>query len=138
MTVLADRAAMADAAATIIGNAVDLPGHPEVTRVRARDLAPDSDLGERLVTQNVGELPADETAAALDAGAAVARSLLSERLIRSAALHLRGITQVITGLNPAVIQELSPGHKPWLATETLRVPNGLETSMHSQSREESR
>ena len=61
VTVLADRAAMADAAATIIANAVDLPGHPEVTRVPARDLAPDSDLGERLVTQNVGELSADET-----------------------------------------------------------------------------
>ena len=30
VTVLADRAAMADAAATIIANAVDLPGHPEV------------------------------------------------------------------------------------------------------------
>jgi uncharacterized protein len=116
---------------------VDLPGHSEVTRVPALDLAPDSDPGERLVTQNVGELSADETAAALDAGAAVARSLLSEGLIRSAALHLRGITQVITGLNPAVIQELSPGCNPLVATETLRVPLGLEASMHTQSREES-
>jgi uncharacterized protein len=121
VTVLADRAAMADAAATMIGNAVDLPGHSEVTRVPARDLAPDSDLRERLVTQNVGELSADETAAALDAGAAVARSLLSEGLIRSAALHLRGITQVITELNPAGIQELSTGCKPLAATETLCV-----------------
>ena len=33
VTVLADRAAMADAAATIIANAVDLPGHPSITRV---------------------------------------------------------------------------------------------------------
>ena len=56
VTVLADRAAMADAAATIIANAVDLPGHPGVVRVPARDLAPDSDLGDRLVTQGVGEL----------------------------------------------------------------------------------
>ena len=55
VTVLADRAAMADAAATIIANAVDLPGHPCVVRVPARDLAPDSDLGELLVTQGVGD-----------------------------------------------------------------------------------
>jgi len=95
VTVLADRVAMADAAATIIANAVDLPGHPSVTRVPARDLAPDNDLGERLVTQNVGELSPDETASALDAGTAVARSLLSEGLIRSAALHLRGITKIV-------------------------------------------
>ncbi len=33
VTVLADRAAMADAAATIIANAVDLPGHPSIVRV---------------------------------------------------------------------------------------------------------
>src|SRR5216683_1639443 len=33
VTVLADTAAMADAAATIIANAVDLPGHPNIRRV---------------------------------------------------------------------------------------------------------
>jgi ApbE superfamily uncharacterized protein (UPF0280 family) len=95
VTVLADRAAMADAAATIIANAVDLPGHRRVTRVPARDLAPDSDLGNRLVTQGVGELSASEIAVALDAGVAVADSLLSEGLIRSAALHLRGDTRLV-------------------------------------------
>ena len=36
VTVLADRAAMADAAATVIANAVDLPGHPSIVRVPAR------------------------------------------------------------------------------------------------------
>jgi ApbE superfamily uncharacterized protein (UPF0280 family) len=97
VTVLADRAAMADAAATIIANGVDLPGHPGVVRIPARDLAPDSDLGDLLVTQGVGRLSACEIAAALDAGVLVAQSLLSEGLIRSAALHLRGNTRVING-----------------------------------------
>jgi ApbE superfamily uncharacterized protein (UPF0280 family) len=140
VTVLADRAAMADAAATIIGNAVDLPGHPEVTRVPARDLAPDSDLGERLVTQNVGELSPEETAAALDAGAVIARSLLSEGLIRSAALHLLGITKVVSiaELSPAGGEEFNSVRQPQLATETLRVPQGLETSVHTRSSQESR
>ena len=95
VTVLADRAAMADAAATIIANAVDLPGHPAIVRVPARTLAPDSDLVDRLVTQGVGELIPAEIAAALDAGVVVARSLLTRGLIRSAALHLRGDTRVV-------------------------------------------
>jgi uncharacterized protein len=100
VTVLADCAAMADAAATVIANAVDLPGHPAVTRVPARDLAPDSDLGDRLVTQDVGKLSPSEIAVALDAGIAVAESLLRDGLIRSAALRLHGHTKVV-GVNVA-------------------------------------
>src|ERR1700726_3254587 len=50
VTVLADHAAMVDAAATIIANAVDLPGHPAISHIAARELSPDSDLGDRLVT----------------------------------------------------------------------------------------
>jgi uncharacterized protein len=95
VTVLADSAAAADAAATIIANAVDLPGHPHVTRVPACDLAPDNDLGHHLVTQAVGELSCDEIWVALDAGVAVAESLLSRGLIRSAALRLCGCTRVV-------------------------------------------
>jgi ApbE superfamily uncharacterized protein (UPF0280 family) len=95
VTVLADRAAMADAAATIIANAVDLPDHPNIARVPARDLAPDSDLGDRLVTQEVGGLSGDEVAAALDAGVAVADLLFREGLIRAAALRLCGETRVV-------------------------------------------
>lgn len=95
VTVLAGRASVADAAATIIANAVDLPGHPRVVRVPARSIAPDSDLGDRPVTQEVGELSAAEIAAALDAGAIVARSLLAGGLICSTALHLLGDTRIV-------------------------------------------
>jgi len=95
VTVLADRAAQADAAATVIANAVDLPGHPSVIRVPARSLAPDSDLGDRLVTQAVGELSPWKIAAALDAGASAAHLLLSGGLICSAALRLRGTTRIV-------------------------------------------
>jgi uncharacterized protein len=83
VTVLADRAAAADAAATIIANAVDLPGHPAVLRVPACDLAPDSDLGGRLVTQAVGELTQEEVNQALQAGERTAELLLKMGLIRS-------------------------------------------------------
>jgi uncharacterized protein len=95
-TVLADHAAMADAAATVIANAVDLPGHPDILRVPAQRLAPDSDLGDRLVTQGVGELSAAEIENALDAGVLVARQLLADELIRSAALHLLGETRIVS------------------------------------------
>jgi uncharacterized protein len=95
VTVLADRAAAADAAATIIANAVDLPGHPAVLRVPACDLAPDSDLGGRLVTQAVGELTQEEVNQALQAGERTAELLLKMGLIRSTALSLQGETRIV-------------------------------------------
>ncbi|MBZ5652520.1 MAG: UPF0280 family protein [Acidobacteriia bacterium] len=95
VTVLADRAATADAAATVIANTVDLPGHPNIVRVPANSLAPDTDLGDRLVTRGVGKLSPTDIAAALDAGVVISRSLLADGLIRSAALHLSGGTRVV-------------------------------------------
>jgi hypothetical protein len=97
VTVLADTAAMADAAATIIANAVDLPGHPSIGRVRACELAPDSDLGERLVTQSVGELARNEIHDALSAGIRAAESLRLAGLIRAAALNLHWETRIVDG-----------------------------------------
>jgi ApbE superfamily uncharacterized protein (UPF0280 family) len=95
VTVLARTAAQADAAATIIANSVDLPGHPAIVRRPAQDLQPDSDLGARLVTREVGELSAREIEAALNAGAASARALLAAGLIDGAALRLQGETVVV-------------------------------------------
>jgi ApbE superfamily uncharacterized protein (UPF0280 family) len=90
VTVLAQTASEADAAATIIANAVDVPGHPAIVRCPAHDLQPDSDLGARLVTRGVGKLSADEIQAALESGAACARKLLAAGLIDGAALRLHG------------------------------------------------
>jgi ApbE superfamily uncharacterized protein (UPF0280 family) len=90
VTALARTASQADAAATIIANAVDLPGHPAIVRCPAHDLQPDSDLGARLVTRGVGKLSADEIEAALESGAACARKLLAAGLIDGAALRLHG------------------------------------------------
>src|SRR6266700_545321 len=95
VTVLADRAATADAAATIIANAVDLRGHPAIVRVPACELAPDSDLGDRAVTQAVGELTFEEVNQSLNQGAVTAELLRKTGLIRSAALCLQGETRVV-------------------------------------------
>jgi uncharacterized protein len=100
VTVLAGSAAAADAAATVIANGVDLPGHPAITRVPAREISPDSDLGDLLVTREVGPLPAEAVEAALDSGTQMAETLCREGLIHSAALCLQKQTRVVPG--PAV------------------------------------
>jgi ApbE superfamily uncharacterized protein (UPF0280 family) len=104
VTVLARTAAQADAAATIIANAVDLPGHPAIVRCPAHDLQPDSDLGARLVTRDVGELSRDVIDDALESGADKARALLALGLIESAALRLHGETRIVAAKTmPAVV-----------------------------------
>ncbi len=95
VTVLADHAAAADAAATIIANAVNLPGHPAIIRVPACELAPESDLGSRRVTQAVGDLSESDVNDALTAGSKTAERLLKIGLTRGAALHLRSNTRVV-------------------------------------------
>jgi uncharacterized protein len=96
VTVLARSASLADAAATVVANAVDLPGHPGIVRQPACDLAPDSDLGSIPVTRSVGELTEDEIQEALDSGARVAEELLASNLISSAALSLQSHSRIIS------------------------------------------
>jgi ApbE superfamily uncharacterized protein (UPF0280 family) len=98
VTVLAATAAMADAAATIIANAVDCPGHPGIERRPASDLQPDSDLGERPVTVAVAGLTPRDIAEALDGGERMAHRCLSRGLITACALHLAGETRTVGGL----------------------------------------
>jgi uncharacterized protein len=88
-TVLARTAAAADAAATLIANAVNID-HPAIERRPACELDPDSDLGDLAVTVSVGELPHAAIDAALDRGLEEARRLRRLGLIDSAALSLRG------------------------------------------------
>lgn len=90
VTVLAGCAATADVAATMIANAVDLPGHPAIRRTPAQDLAPDSDLGARLVVTGLGRLSAAETATALKRGLDRAQDMQRGGLIVAAALYLNG------------------------------------------------
>jgi uncharacterized protein len=111
VTVLARTASQADAAATIIANSVDLPGHPGILRRPAHELQPDSDLGTRLVTRGVGELSASEIEDALEAGAACARRLLAQELIDGAALCLQGEMIIV-------------------AAKAIEMP-GFQTHLHS-------
>ena len=111
VTVLAKTASQADAAATIIANAVDLPGHPAVIRCPANELQPDSDLGTRLVTRDLGALGESEIDDALRAGVSRAQQLLAAGLIEGAALRLLGETAVVgaTGIKAGALP--SPGER---------------------------
>ena len=123
VTVLARTASQADAAATIIANAVDLPGHPLIRRCAANELQPDSDLGARLVTREVGELSDGEISDALESGADCARRWLAAGLIEGAVLRLFGET-VVVGAQGIAAQtaQISPA-KAFPATS-------VESAMH--------
>jgi ApbE superfamily uncharacterized protein (UPF0280 family) len=114
VTVFARSAAEADVAATLIANAVDLPGHPAVRRRPACELDPDSDLGARAVTVAVGALAPEEIAAALRRGRAEAAAMRAAGLIEAAVLFLRGEAEMVGGevlLPPPRLSSrgLSPG-----------------------------
>jgi uncharacterized protein len=88
VTVVARNAAEADAAATLIANAVNA-AHPAIVRRPAREVKEDSDLGELSVTVDVGPLPPQTVREALAAGARVARAMRARGLIRAAYLALQ-------------------------------------------------
>lgn len=89
VTVLARDAAAADAAATMIANAVNTD-HPAIERRPARDLDPDSDLREHLVTVKVGVLDCNSLAVALAGGRRAARGFREAGLIEAAYIELQG------------------------------------------------
>jgi uncharacterized protein len=119
VTVLAATAAQADAAATVIANAVDLPGHPAITRMAACELQPDTDLGDRLVTRAVAPLSLSDIDAALACGVATAEALMARGLIDGAALRLQGETRFVR-LGDAISAAASSGSA---MTQTTTIEN---------------
>lgn len=90
VTVLAKSAAKADVAATLIANAVDLPGHPAIQRRAACDVDENSDLGTLPVVVGCGPMSYEDTDRALETGCQHAKTLRSKGLITSAGLFLNG------------------------------------------------
>lgn len=94
VTVLAASAAIADTAATLIANTIDLPDHPGIQREAARALQPDSDLGDRRVVTKVPPLANGEIKTALAPGRALAEDMVAAGQIRAAALFLQGQAEI--------------------------------------------
>ncbi|PJI40286.1 UPF0280 family protein [Ferrovibrio sp.] len=96
VTVLATNAAQADAAATIIANAVNVD-HETIRRQPAHALRDDSDLGALPVTVSVGTLPIFAINEALSAGVMRAQDLRRSGLIQAAFLSLQGENRIVGG-----------------------------------------
>ncbi len=103
VTVLAPCAADADAAATLIANAVDVD-HPTVRRRPADALRDDTDLGARLVTVGVGPLSPAAIDTALSAGARMAEGMRARGLAHGAYLALQGRVRVVVEEGAAKIE----------------------------------
>jgi len=99
VTVLAESAAEADVAATLIANAVDVDD-PAILQVPATELAPDNELGSRPVTVDVGPLSPGQVERALEAGAGVARDMAASGHIVQALLTLQGRTRMAGAPQP--------------------------------------
>jgi len=99
VTVLAADGARADAAATMIANAVDVD-HPAIVRAPATSLRDDTDLGDRLVTVDVPPLADGAVHRALEAGEAEARRCLEYGLAGAALIALQGRWRVVGDLAP--------------------------------------
>ncbi len=94
VTVLAATAAQADAAATLVANAVDV-GDARIQRRPACELKDDSDLGQRRVTTAVPVLAPAQVAAALAAGAQCATGMRQQGLLSAAVISLQGMARVV-------------------------------------------
>ncbi|MEZ5727402.1 MAG: hypothetical protein R3E48_04895 [Burkholderiaceae bacterium] len=82
---LARSAAQADAAATVIANAVDVDD-PRIERRAANTLQDDTDLGDIPVTVAVPTLEPEAVRRAIDAGLATAHALRAAGLIEACAI----------------------------------------------------
>lgn len=107
-TVLARNAAAADAAATLIADAVNVD-HPSIRRLPAQAVREDSDLGDLPVTVGVGDLPRSCIEQALDAGCLAARALCRAGLIHAAYIGLQGQVQVAAPPESAGLVRLRAG-----------------------------
>ena len=101
VTVLAPSAAMADAAATMIANEVNVDDS-EIRRLPACEVRDDSDLGDLLVTVDVGLLPARKVELALQNGVRRATELRQRGLIAAAYLQLQRQVLVVGGMTQSV------------------------------------
>jgi uncharacterized protein len=97
VTVLAPSAAMADAAATMIANVVNIDD-PAIERLPACEVRDESDLGDLPVTVAVGLLPSQKVAQALENGIRRAAELQARGLIAAAYLQLQDQVRVVSAL----------------------------------------
>lgn len=107
VTVLAATAAQADAAATVIANAVDVDDDA-IQRRPASECKDDSDLGDTLVTVDVPPLAPSQVQSALDTGAVCAKVLQKGGLVWAALLVCQGQWRLVEPLCSKPLQTVLP------------------------------
>ena len=132
VTVLAATAAAADAAATVIANAVDA-NDPRIVRAPANEVRDDSDLGARLVTRAVPMLPCEVVERALAAGVAEAEAQLDAGRVIAAALCLQG--QRRTCGSPSAVSACATGANPHAQWRTRERASAFGTLAESSNRD---
>ncbi|WP_295524300.1 UPF0280 family protein [uncultured Pseudacidovorax sp.] len=98
VTILAATAAQADAAASIVANAVDAD-HSAIGRRPANECKDDSDLGALPVTVQVPPLPPSVVRDAVESGLRRAEALQSRGLIHAAVIVCQGQWRVLSARN---------------------------------------
>ena len=93
-TALAEKGALADAAATSIANStwVEWSG---VERKKARDVDPHSDIGDLEVTVNIGELPPEVALLGMRKGVEKARLLMEKGVILGAIIRVGDLSESV-------------------------------------------
>lgn len=119
VTVLAATAAEADAAATIIANAVDVQDQ-HIVRRAACELKDDSDLGTIEVTVEVPELAPMQVRHALDAGLRRAEALRAAGLIEGAVLVCQSQLRVVGGF-ASTLAPMAPQEPPSREPQVMQV-----------------
>jgi ApbE superfamily uncharacterized protein (UPF0280 family) len=107
VTVLAATAAEADAAATVIANAVDIDDDA-IQRRPASECKDDSDLGDTLVTVDVPPLAPSQVKSALDTGAICAKVLQKGELVWAVLLVCQGQFRLVEPLCSKPLQTVLP------------------------------
>jgi len=107
VTVLAATAAQADAAATVIANAVDVDD-ALIQRKPASECKDDSDLGDALVTVDVPPLAPSQVKSALDTGAICAKVLQKGGLVWAVLLVCQGQFRLVEPLCSKSLQTVLP------------------------------
>lgn len=128
VTTLARTAAMADAAATVIANAVTVD-HPCIVRRPASELKDSSDLGDIAVTVHVPPLPTALVEMAIANGVSRARGLVQNGGVDAVFIQLQGQwavlngawfsglpTSGLVGMNPLVSCRSANTEAPFLGT----------------------
>jgi len=118
VTVFAETASLADAAASLIANAVDLSDSDKIERTPANELSPDSDLGGRLVTTHVATLSDIEKEEALLKGEVLAKSILEQGFIESAYLTVQGSHAIVSHTKNGTLNQFIP-------TDIIKNQTGL-------------